>query len=281
MTEPDNYELVVTDDGSLSLFSNEVKETMHTHDGAYYEAKFKYVELSKINEQEKKCINVLDVGFGLGYNILALLHEQNNSENDKIYKIVSLEKDRSIEKWFDKIIFNDHRDSEYSKAKSAFRNGRYEDERCSIDVIIGDARNSIIDLIKIKSRFDVVFQDAYSPSKNPELWSLEYFINLKAIMNHEAILTTYSAAPQVRMAMLKAGFTVGAGPSIGKKKEGTIATPGHSILSLTEEYIENLADNVKSTVYRDVQLNGSREKILQNRIEEMARIRLNRQAHQE
>jgi tRNA U34 5-methylaminomethyl-2-thiouridine-forming methyltransferase MnmC len=281
MNDQDKYELIITGDGSYSLFSGNDKEAMHTIDGAYLEAKFKYVEMSKICEIEKQVINILDIGFGLGYNILALLDERHKSGINKFYNIVSLENDKGIEKWLDAITFNDKRDSDYNKIKSAFRNGKYHDNDCSITVIIDDARNAIIDLIKNESMFDVVFQDAYSPSKNPELWSLDYFVQLKKIMYNGAILTTYSAAPQVRMAMIKAGFHVGSGPSIGRKKEGTVASTGKKITGLSKERIDDLMADIKSTVYRDESLTGSRKDILKQRIDEMSDIRRNRQARQE
>ena len=100
------------------------------------------------------------------------------------------------------------------------KHGYYEDETVKIKVIFGDAREIIK---KLDGGFDIVFQDAFSPKKNPTLWTYEYFCDLKKILHSDGVITTYSTATPVRLGMHEAGFNVYKYDS-GVVREGSIAS---------------------------------------------------------
>ena len=60
----------------------------------------------------------------------------------------------------------------------------------------------------IENIFDIVYQDAFSPSTNPILWTVEYFSDIKKSIKDDAILTTYSIALPTRLALYENGFNV-------------------------------------------------------------------------
>ena len=68
-------------------------------------------------------------------------------------------------------------------------------------------------------QYDVVFFDAFSPDKQPEMWSEEQFEKLYKSCNFGAVLTTYCAKGVVRRAMQKAGFKVERLPGPPGKRE--------------------------------------------------------------
>jgi tRNA U34 5-methylaminomethyl-2-thiouridine-forming methyltransferase MnmC len=269
----DLYKTVVTEDGSISLFSSEFNELMHTKNGAYEEALIKHVYQSKVLETSSPQLNVLDIGFGTGYNILALLNEFDKQKKECFLNIYSLEYDKSSLPLLEKIEFHDERDAIYEKILTAFRAGYYRDPQCQIKIVTGDARQSVKGFVQARLSFDIFFQDPFSPAKNPELWSLDYFKKIYLLMSDTAILTTYSAAPQIRRAMLLAGMHIGKAVSLGKKKAGTLAgkksVPNE--LSILER--RELAENIKATPYRDEKLNLARQEILEIRIAEMKKLR--------
>jgi tRNA U34 5-methylaminomethyl-2-thiouridine-forming methyltransferase MnmC len=85
------------------------------------------------------------------------------------------------------------------------KNGVYDDEYFHIEIFLGDAR----EYIKIfKDKFDIVYQDAFSPSKNPILWTQEYFLDIKSSMKYDGILTTYSTALATRLALYYNDFNI-------------------------------------------------------------------------
>lgn len=63
-----------TEDSTYTFFDDEYREAMHSLSGAYREALYMHVLPSRVLEKEGT-VCVLDVGLGLGYNVLALLYE--------------------------------------------------------------------------------------------------------------------------------------------------------------------------------------------------------------
>jgi len=77
--------------------------------------------------------------------------------------------------------------------------------------------------------------------------------------------------------MTLANLYIAKGPSVGKKREGTLAAKNKEILenSIQGKKLLEITEQIKSTPYRDPYLRLKREAILQNRIEEMAQKRKN------
>jgi tRNA U34 5-methylaminomethyl-2-thiouridine-forming methyltransferase MnmC len=276
----EKYNFIETGDGSVTLYSDEYRESMHSDSGAYEEAVMKHVNPSGVLDGDDDQVHVLDIGFGLGYNILALIHEASKRCPGKKINVVSLEKDASYAALLDSVFFNDERDLRYSLIKEAFRKGRADDGTISVSVLPGDARRTLLAIKGIA--FNAIFHDPYSPAKNPELWTLDFFMEMRGLLGRNAVLTTYSSAPQIRMALLDAGYFVGAGPAVGRKREGTIASNDEGIKTLTGHELHLLRENIKSTPYRDPGLCDSREMILERRIREMKekRIKAGHQVHE-
>ena len=67
--------------------------------------------------------------------------------------------------------------------------------------------------------------DAFSPAKNPAMWTLPLFTNLFQLLdaNRPCSLPTYSRSTILRVTLLLAGFFVGVGHATGEKEETTIA----------------------------------------------------------
>lgn len=273
--------LIQTGDGSATLFLDEYEQAMHSISGAYEEALLKHVIPSGILEKTKSILTVLDVGFGLGYNVLALIDRFRSEDSSAFLNIVSLEKERSFSGYMDLVGFNDQRDFIYEKIRSAYLKGSVEFENFRISILFGDARDSLKNTSF--AGFDAVFQDPFSPAKNPELWSVDYFRLLSEIMYEDAVLTTYSSADHIRMAMIEAGLKVGAGPSVGRKREGTLAARTGVIIELESRRMDEIRDNPKSEPYRDLDLKLAREIIIENRLESIRRKKTTgyHQAHQE
>lgn len=263
MENPD-FRIIRTEDDSLSLYSDEYGQAMHSISGAYQEALLKHIFPSMILESPRDELYVLDIGFGIGYNILALIIEFIRKNTNRKLNIISLEKDNSINSLIRKIVFDDEREKIFAKIKDCFSTGSMDYGGCSIKIKFGDARKSVKELNTCM--FDAVFHDPYSPSKNPELWTVEFFMEIKNLMKEGAVLTTYSSANQIRMALAEAGFKIYKGPSVGKKREGTLASHGNTITGLEQIDILSLKNDIKSIPYRDYDLKDTREEIITRRI---------------
>jgi tRNA U34 5-methylaminomethyl-2-thiouridine-forming methyltransferase MnmC len=162
--------LMETDDGSITIFHPEYEQAMHTHSGAYTESLVKHINPSRLLEKIPQGIDVLDVGFGMGYNILALLHEAGKLGLRGRISVISLERDRSGGELVEKAGFNDERDQPFALVKKAFFSGVACRDDLSLRVLFGDARRTISSISGMS--FDAVFHDPFSPSRNPELWTV-------------------------------------------------------------------------------------------------------------
>jgi tRNA U34 5-methylaminomethyl-2-thiouridine-forming methyltransferase MnmC len=67
--------------------------------------------------------------------------------------------------------------------------------------------------------------DAFSPAKNPAMWTLPLFTQLHRLLDPKrpCALPTYSRSTMLRVTLLIAGFFVGIGHATGEKEETTIA----------------------------------------------------------
>lgn len=270
MSHPD-FKIVQTGDDSYTLYFKEYDEHMHSLSGAYEEALLKHVRPSGILEKNVGHLSVLDVGFGLGYNILALMTELAARHYSGMLSVTSLEKERSFLPALQSISFNDRRDSAYDSIKHAFMTGHFHSGTIDITLLFGDARESVRSLAD--NRFDAVFFDPFSPSRNPELWSVDFFRHIFRLMNNAAILTTYSSAPQIRAALIEAGFLVGRGPSVGGKREGTLAARTGVIDQLPADELASLKENSRAVPYRDELLTSGKDEITTRRRNEIRGIR--------
>jgi tRNA U34 5-methylaminomethyl-2-thiouridine-forming methyltransferase MnmC len=103
-----------------------------------------------------------------------------------------------------------------------------------------------------------IFYDAFSPAKNPAMWTLPVFHNLHRATDPQRPcgLTTYSRSTLLRATLLLAGFYVGVGHATGMKEETTIAANTLELLAepLNTRWLEragrsNSAEPLTEPVY--------------------------------
>lgn len=199
-----------TEDGSVTFYNDDVKDIYHSTSGAIEESLEKYVKGAKV----KDGFNILDICFGVGYNTLCAIHFHKN------LKITALELDPEIISKCEIIpIPKDYKEN-YEIIKKVAKENYYKDDNYEIKLIVGDALKTIKEL---DEKFDAVLLDPFSPKKAPELWSREFFSDIKKLMKKGAIMSTYSCARMVRDNLIAAGFTIKDGPVVGRRAPGTIA----------------------------------------------------------
>ena len=130
----------------------------------------------------------------------------------------------------------------------------------NFDLICDDART----IIKNDTNFyDLIFLDAFTPSKCPCLWSYEFFRLLYEHLNDNGMILTYSTSAAVRNGMVEAGFHIG--NTLDKKNNkiiGTIATRNKDLIkSPLAEFDLGLLKTKAGIFYRDKNLTGQNEAI--------------------
>ena len=197
---------VQSEDGSYTAYSSEYDEHYHsTKDGALNESLKKHIEPAFALHADKEHLRIIDICFGLGFNTLLSLYWRDTFFPDKTLEIYSPELDGDL---VASLV-----DFPYPGIFDPYRNviadiatmGGYEDERTRITVEITDARRAMREL---EGAWDVCYQDAFSPSANPALWTREYFADVARLMGEEGVVTTYSTALATRLALYENGFAV-------------------------------------------------------------------------
>lgn len=212
---------IVTQDGSITFFSEEYQEKFHSLVGAWEESKNKFLFPSRLLENNQPA-SVLDIGFGLGYNTLSLIDACESMQ--KKVTIYALEYNIKIVEKAINIYKNKHK----KITKSLLTSGQYQNDLISLFIFWGDARQSIQ---KIKPQtIDCVFLDPFSPPKNPELWTVEFFAQIKKTLLPSGRILTYSSALPVIRAFMKNGFYVGYTKPVGRKRGGLIASLDSSFI---------------------------------------------------
>ena len=196
---------VLTQDGSVTLYSCEFDEAYHSDkDGALRESLHKHVIPAFTLLQGKKELKILDICFGLGYNTLATLHYVKTNDLSCKVHILSPEFDEELVRSLEDFDYPAEFETLRHIVRAISRDFYYEDERFKIEVAIGDAREVVSKRYALS--FDIVYQDAFSPRKNPLLWTREWFADIAASMQPHGVLTTYSTAASTRMGLYENGF---------------------------------------------------------------------------
>ncbi|MDD5717224.1 MAG: MnmC family methyltransferase [Sulfuricurvum sp.] len=199
-------EWVRSEDGSYTAYSSEYDEHYHsTKDGALNESLKKHIEPAFALHQEKDHLRIIDICFGLGFNTLLSLYYRDTYYPDTTLELYSPELDGDL---VASLV-----DFPYPDIFEPYRNiitdiatlGGYEDERTQITVDIMDAR---VAMRELEGEWDICYQDAFSPSVNPALWTREYFADITRLMGEDGIITTYSTALSTRLALYENGLQV-------------------------------------------------------------------------
>ncbi len=214
--------LVRCEDGTNTLFSVEFDEPYHsTKDGALHESLQKHVKPALTLSKEKKELAILDICFGLGYNTFTTLYYIKTQGLMTKVHILSPEFDEGLVRSLETFDFPQEFDDIKHIIKAVSQDLFYEDEQFKIEILLGDARKSIP---TIQKKIDIVYQDAFSPTQNPLLWTKEWFSDIRAICKDDTILTTYSTSIVTRMGLYENDFYIFI-YSGEKMRNSTIASP--------------------------------------------------------
>ena len=274
-----------TNDGTETFFNEEYQEAYHsTKAGAYLESLHKFINPCKIQElaKNKKEINILDIGFGLGYNVAVALEQALISNPNVKLNIISIEKDIFVFEKIKELNIPENLKEIYEILisgeikKENINNHEFliyfvDNENLNLKVILEEGRKVLKSLQNLDMRFDAVFYDAFSPKVNTEMWTVDVFKLVKNLMNKKGILATYSASLAVRKGLIEAGFKIGLVEPIGRKSYSTVATINGDIPPLLEKEKGRLKNSPFAVSYKDPELNLSADEIKQNWEKEMSK----------
>lgn len=199
--------IIQTADNSNTVFDQELQEIFHSKNGALAESLYVFIEHGfKYAINKKSTLNILEIGFGTGLNTLLTLIEAE--KNQTIVNYFSLET-RPLEKeLWENLNYKDFWDAEKQQIFSTLHEVSWNESHKTTDFFTLTKVLESLETYKTKEKFDLVYFDAFSPDKQPELWTYEIFSKIYAFMNKDSILVTYCAKGEVQRNMKKAGFKI-------------------------------------------------------------------------
>lgn len=202
-----SLKILETEDGSHSLYHAELRESYHSLKGALQESEHVYIQEGlKQLPKNSKSYRVLEMGFGTGLN--ALLAFQKSQEREQSLHYHSLEAYPLGREIWTKLnyaslvgvedgLWNKLHESEWGQELNMGEFFTLHKENASLEEAHLGA-----------SVYDLVFYDAFAPSKQPELWTLEPLEKVVKSMKPGAILVTYCAQGQFKRNLKALGMEV-------------------------------------------------------------------------
>jgi tRNA U34 5-methylaminomethyl-2-thiouridine-forming methyltransferase MnmC len=283
----DNYTLVSLANGTFTVRSSAERETFHPVVGPVAEAEALYVRQLKLRERaagRRQLANpgtrqhavgtltdefvIWDIGLGAGGNVLTALHALKDLPAN--LHIVSFDHTLGALRFalehasqlqfplgLEGVI------EELLQTQSVeFRHGALQ---ARWEIHVDDFPSALAGTKPAWPAPQAIFFDAYSPARNPDMWTLPLFENLFRCLDPQkpCALATYSRSTIPRVTLLLAGFFVGAGDPVAEKNETTIAANSRELIErpLAARWLERArtshsAEPLHSGEYRIAPLTG-------------------------
>lgn len=245
MQTDSGYQLVRLNNGICSVRSLADAETFHPVVGPVAEAEALYVHqlgLCELLQHHSGEFVIWDVGLGAAANALTVLratrdiacHIRLVSFDHTLEPLKFALKHASDLGYFGG--YESHLQKFIHEHRVTFQDGRqsvnWEFHLGDFPTLLSNSKLKIQDL-KLGSAPHAILFDAYSPARNPAMWTLPLFTNLFRLLDPQrpCALPTYSRSTILRVTLLLAGFYVGVGHATGEKEETTIAANDLSLIA--------------------------------------------------
>lgn len=217
-----NLKIITTDDGSHSLYNEDLKEPYHSFHGAFKESIHVYMiyglDSWVAENPNKKPIRVLEVGFGTGLNAWLGLVWADQNQIPLLYH--SIETHPLSEEIYSQLNYGDMDDAifHYKPYLQRLHKAKWDE-----GVIMSDYFNmkkDHISLLDVKLYpTDLIFYDAFAPRKQPEMWTLESLGKVCESLNPGGLFITYCATGKLKRDLKEVGLEVETVPGPPGKKQ--------------------------------------------------------------
>lgn len=194
-----------TDDGSLTLRLDKMDETYHSTHGALTEAQYVYIK-NGLERTTKEHLNILEIGFGTGLNALVTADAFLKQDTIKSIHYHTLEKFPITNDIISQLnygqLLNPPREALFSQIHTA---DWEKDEEIASSFTL---HKQEIDLVTdaLSGYFDLVYYDAFAPSKQAEMWQQEVIQKVVDTMTDGALLSTYCVQGNAKRAFRASGL---------------------------------------------------------------------------
>lgn len=219
-----NRKIIVTEDNSKTLLIPSLNETYHSTKGALTESIHVFIKegLSKINSTST--IQILEMGFGTGLNLLVTLDYVRNKNIGIDYSTIEKHPlDNSLIQALDysKLYQNKTIIDHYLYAHQAEWGIKIQlNDEFSFTKLHQD-----VQFVNLQDEsYDLIYYDAFGPKIQPDLWKPTLLSKMYRCLRPQGMLVTYCAQGQFKRNLKEVSFHVESLPGPPGKREMVRAT---------------------------------------------------------
>lgn len=215
---------IPTQDGSITLYRPDLDESYHSRKGALQESRYVFIQHG-LDLLTNSSVRLLEIGWGTGLNgILSYEWAQKTGRKLSYHTLETLPlTTEEYMPFLDAININ-------TEWKQIWQHMHEKEWGTWVELTanfeLRKDKNSIQETILEEEEYDIVFFDAFAPSKQPEMWTPEILEKCFHALSPGGILTTYCAQGQFKRNLRSIGFTVTSYPGPQGKIEMTVAERG-------------------------------------------------------
>jgi len=218
--------IVFTEDGSHTLYVQDIDEQFHSRFGAISESEHIFIQAGLLHKNRiaDHPVSVLEIGFGTGLNALLTCVKAEELQQHVFYQ--SIELYPLTHKEYLELNYGDCIQNEQAKhIFSLIHQCDWETvQPISPHFQLLKQKISALSAHYPKACFDVVYFDAFSPNVQPELWTKPLFEQIYQSMKNGGVLVTYCTKGTVKKTLAEVGFQIEKLPGPKGKREILRAT---------------------------------------------------------
>lgn len=227
MNTSNNYSPVTWKNKNTPV-STEYGDVYFSADNGIQESQYVFIDSNNLAARfsNTNSFNIAETGFGTGLNLaLACKLWDSLSQPNSTLFITTFEKyplalediNKAADNWPELDLFYSRFLPMYTSLKPGCNIIEIKELRTVINIIIGDINDTITSLAS--TFVDCWFLDGFAPSVNPQMWTDTVISNVARSAKAGSTFSTFTAAGDVRRALIKHGFTVQKKTGFGKKRE--------------------------------------------------------------
>ena len=223
-----------------TLFSEEFDDLYSSAKGAVAECNHVFIKGNNLNERfenlgENSKFYIGEIGFGIGINFLTTCKSWlDHTKQNQVLEFYSFDKYLfrlsdfktlnvscpDLKEYISELERNYPRNIQGAQKISLFGG------RIILNLIIGEIDNTQ-EYIKLMDKVDAWYLDGFSPSKNPDLWSIKLFKCIHKSCHENTTFSTYTSSGLVKNNLTESGFNHSRAMGFSDKRhmlKGTVDT---------------------------------------------------------
>jgi tRNA U34 5-methylaminomethyl-2-thiouridine-forming methyltransferase MnmC len=197
--------IILTSDGSHTIYVPELDEYYHSIHGAVQESQHIFVK-NGFDFCKADPVNIFEVGYGTGLNALLTAVESLNGTREVFY--TAIEKYPVEEHIIQKLNYQNFAGENNAGLFSLLNSSPWGTmQRICRNFSLKKIESDLVSASP-EGAYNLIYFDAFGPDKQPEMWTPDIFKKISFITVLGGVFVTYSVKGQVKRNLKSAGFEV-------------------------------------------------------------------------